>query len=142
LQAHHEQKLTAVYSLRTISDAVLMTLTNDDGPPDFSGRGGKYVCHRFTMGDLARTLNGMRLRPTGAFGDLNKNVINATGLEGKYDFTLNLGSGLSAAPGPGTADDTRTLAQALRDIGLMLEPDKVQTDYVVIDQMMKAPTQN
>jgi len=142
LKSHHEQRLTPVYSLKTINGAALLIPTNDDGPPDFSGRGGKYICHRFTLGDLARTLNAMRLRPMGAFRDLNRNVVNATGLEGKYDFTLNLGTSQSPGSAPDSPDDTRTLAQALKDIGLLLEPDRVQTDYVVIDQMLKTPTQN
>jgi uncharacterized protein (TIGR03435 family) len=94
------------------------------------------------MGDLAKTLNAVRLRPLGPFRDLNRNVINATDLEGKYDFTLNLGVGQTPGSDPSAPDDSRTLAQALKDIGLVLEPDRVQADYIVVDQMVKTPTQN
>lgn len=145
LQYHREHRPTPVYNLKTINGAALLKPANDDEqgkPPEFSGTGGKYICHRLTMDDLVKTLNAMRLRPFGPFRDLNRNVIDATGLQGKYDFTLNMGSPRSPDAVPNAPDDTRTLAQALKDIGLMLEPDRLQTDYIVVDQILKAPTQN
>ena len=145
LQYHRQQRPTPVYNLKTINGAALLTPANDGEqrkPPEFSGTGGKYTCHGLTMDDLVKTLNAMRLRPFGPFRDLNRNVINATGLSGKYDFILNMGTPHSPDSAAAAPDDSRTVAQALKDIGLTLEPDKVQTEYIVIDQMMKAPTQN
>jgi len=137
LKYHHDQRLTPVYKLKAVSGMrPPLTPAKHDAPgrpPQFSGRAGKYLCEGYTMADLATTLNGLGARQSVAELDLNRIVIDATGIEGKYDFTLNIGT---------PPDDSRTLTQALKDIGLLLEPDRVPFDYIFVDQMMKEPTQN
>jgi uncharacterized protein (TIGR03435 family) len=141
---HREQRLTPVYKLKAIRGAALPPAKDDipGRPPQFSGRGGKYLCEDCPMSTLASALNALVARqPAGAF-DLNRIVIDATGIEGKYDLTLNLGTSTGSGAGADVPDESRTIAQALKDLGLLLEPDKVQFDYIVIDRMMKEPTGN
>jgi len=85
-------------------------------------------------------------------------VIDATGLKGKYDFTLTFGSdsaggvsGVAAAPSSSpdeagiapAADPGLTIFAALeKQLGLKLEPRKVMIDVLVIDHADKTPVEN
>jgi uncharacterized protein (TIGR03435 family) len=70
---------------------------------------------------------------------MGRPVINATRLQGEYDFDLYWSSAdvsVGAEAGP-------TLLQALqRQLGLTLEPAKGQVDVLVIDHVEKIPTAN
>jgi uncharacterized protein (TIGR03435 family) len=140
LRYHREQRLMPVYRLKMIQGAAPLARSNADEPgkpPEFSGSRGYYTCRRCGMDDFAKSLTAMRRRPAGPFRDVDRNVINSTGLEGKYDFGLNLGTGRDPDSG---IDDTRSAAQALKDIGLVLVPDRIPMEYVIVDQMTKTPT--
>jgi len=83
---------------------------------------------------------------------LDRPVIDATGLAAKYDFTLTFasdsvkeGSASLTAASPGEAaaptGGGRTIFSALeRDLGLMLEKAKGVIDIFVIDHIEKTPT--
>ena len=64
-------------------------------------------------------------------------VYDATGLTGRYDFTLTFAreSMVAAAPGSGAAP---ALAQAIEaQLGLKLVPAKGPRDVIVVDSMQK-----
>ncbi len=68
-------------------------------------------------------------------------VIDATGLTGKYDFDLTW------VPGPTSAAATEdnpgpTLANVLQEIGLKLEPKKRQIAVLVVESAEKTPVEN
>jgi uncharacterized protein (TIGR03435 family) len=80
-------------------------------------------------------------------------VIDATGLKGKYDFTLTFSSdsmGESGVPasseGGGTlpaGDAGLTVFRAVEEqLGLKLEPRKIAVDLFVIDHAEKTPVEN
>jgi len=73
--------------------------------------------------------------------DLHKPVTDATGLKGKYDFTLHW---ISEGAGPSTGDDTGpTLFRALPEqLGLRLEAKKGMVEILVVDHVEKVPTEN
>jgi uncharacterized protein (TIGR03435 family) len=83
---------------------------------------------------------------------LDRPVIDATGLTAKYDFTLTFSSEsvkegsaslMAAAPGEAAepAGGGRTVFSALeRDLGLKLEKAKGMVDIFVIDHVEKTPT--
>jgi uncharacterized protein (TIGR03435 family) len=90
---------------------------------------------------------------------LNRPVLDKTGLTGKYDFTLDYNvSGLAlpppppgqpgpgpaaAAPGDTASDPGRDLAGAVQqELGLRLVASKAKLDVVVIDKVEKVPTAN
>jgi uncharacterized protein (TIGR03435 family) len=73
--------------------------------------------------------------------DLHKPVTDATGLKGKYDFTLHW---ISEGAGPSTGDGTGpTLFRALPEqLGLRLEAKKGMVEILVVDHVEKVPTEN
>jgi uncharacterized protein (TIGR03435 family) len=105
-------------------------------PGPGSGRmamAGRKTAQRFVdapMSQLAAQLAGAARRP----------VHDATGLTGKYDFTLKW---VMDWGGPPTADDSPTIFEALQEqLGLKLEPRKSMVDTLVVDHIEKIPTEN
>jgi uncharacterized protein (TIGR03435 family) len=69
-------------------------------------------------------------------------VINRTGLNGRYDFRLDL-LPYMAADGDGKADIMSALFAGFNDqLGLKLEPGREMVDLLVIDTVNKTPTEN
>jgi uncharacterized protein (TIGR03435 family) len=113
-----------------------------------------------TLADLANNLGNQVNRP----------VVDKTGLPGKYDFNLEFAfepgsggpaglpslplpppgavGGGPAGPPPGqadsqTADSAPNIFTAVREqLGLKLDPKKAPLDILVIDQVNKTPTEN
>jgi uncharacterized protein (TIGR03435 family) len=89
-----------------------------------------------TIASLVRTLSS----------NLNRHVIDRTGLEGLYDFELQYGlaqASLSAAP-PGAAapgDDGPSVFDAVRELGLKLESERGPVEHLVIDSVER-PTED
>jgi len=111
------------------------------------------TCQNMTMAQFAEKLKDI------APGYIHSPVLDATGLEGAYDFTLNFSpAGLERAPtGPGaTASgpaDTATVAsepngsvtlfEAIdKQLGLKLEEKKRPVAVLVIDHAEQKPTEN
>lgn len=94
-------------------------------------RTGRARTHQVnaSMGDLAVILSNQLGHP----------VNDATGLTGRYDFTLSWMNGVSTD----TADAGPDLATALRQqLGLQLETSKAPVEVLVIDGIDKDPTPN
>ena len=72
---------------------------------------------------------------------LHKPLTDATGLKGKYDFTLHW---IAQGAGPSTGDDTGpTIFRALPEqLGLRLESKKGMVEVLVVDHVEKVPTEN
>jgi uncharacterized protein (TIGR03435 family) len=80
---------------------------------------------------------------TGKIADsmLQKPAVNATGLQGKYDFLLSY-SWAAMQPDP-PPDAGLSLFEALeQQLGLKLESKKVPVNTLVIDRMEKTPKGN
>jgi uncharacterized protein (TIGR03435 family) len=134
-----------------------------DGFPELpatarNGRGGpmlmmmpgkaKMTCLKCSMAQLSDTLGNQLDRP----------VVDMTGLEGNYEFTLvflpefrNMPAPMMAGRGPApggpesttTTDDAPALLAAVPDqLGLKLDQKKAPIDLVVIDHLEKTPTEN
>jgi uncharacterized protein (TIGR03435 family) len=79
-------------------------------------------------------------------GQLGQPVTDATGLKGKYDFTLTFSLDTPAMPAPqegapeSDAPPIRTAVQ--EQLGLKLEAKKGAVDVFVIDHAEKTPTEN
>jgi uncharacterized protein (TIGR03435 family) len=67
-------------------------------------------------------------------------VVDETGLNGKYDLTVNLSNYLSDGTGP--PDVPSIAVRAVQDMGLKLEHRKVSMDFVTVDRAMKEPVEN
>jgi uncharacterized protein (TIGR03435 family) len=79
---------------------------------------------------------------------INRPVLDKTGLTGKYDFTLDYAPGgvpLPAPPaaGDGASDPVPDLAAAVQqELGLRLVAARAKIDVMVIDKAEKVPTSN
>jgi uncharacterized protein (TIGR03435 family) len=98
---------------------------------------------RQTVDQLAQFLSSMVGRP----------VANATGLPGKYDYSIFYiydGPGSPPMPAPGTtpanpaADPSGpTIFKAIQDqLGLKLEPKKIAVDFLTVERAEKVPVAN
>ena len=99
------------------------------------------VAQRVSMGELAQELSG----------PLNRPVIDATGLKGRYDFRVNTLPYVEAAAavngGKGDQVSPMDLAGILvtalqNELGLKLEFRKDKADILVVDHAEKTATEN
>jgi len=110
------------------------------------------TCQNVSLAQFADKLQGI------APGYLNSPVVDATGIEGTWDFTLNFSpfgfaqvvrGGRGGDPGQGVApeapepDGGLTLFEAVeKQLGLKLEPQKRMTSVLVIDHLEQKPIEN
>ena len=96
----------------------------------------EYACRNMTMDSFVQGLRGM----VGA-GLGNKPVVNNTGLEGKWDFSLRLSILMNGAPMNGA--ERITIEDAVeKQMGLKLTEIDVPTPVIVIDSVERKPTPN
>jgi len=74
--------------------------------------------------------------------EVGRPIADATGLKGKYDFTLRwIGDPLG--PSSGTDDNGPNIFRAVQEqLGLRLEARKTMVDVLVFDHIEKIPTEN
>jgi uncharacterized protein (TIGR03435 family) len=88
-----------------------------------------------SMGDLAGILSNQ----------LEKPVTDATGLKGRYEFTLSWMAAVPASPSPSApaADSGPDLFAAVQQqLGLKLEASRAPVDVLVIDRFDRDPVEN
>jgi uncharacterized protein (TIGR03435 family) len=157
LRAHKESRMGTEYSLAIDKGGPKLKESTESSnfmrgrPPATVAvrRDGAGIKGAMTMDMLARTLSRAGYGP----------VVDATGLDGKYEIDLMWvspsvpafgprGPSASAAE-PGLPDvgqastPTEDLFSALRhSIGLRLEPRKTPIDFLVVDHVERVPTEN
>ena len=160
MKAHTEDRPINAYSLVAAkpkmkkSDPAARTKWEEGALPDAkpgkntnASLGRLVTCHNVTMAQFAELL------PTIAPGYLRTDVIDATGLDGGYDFTFSFSpAGLAnlnrgpAADGNSDATDPSgavSLFEALSNqLGLKLEQQKRTFAVLVIDHIDRKPTEN
>jgi uncharacterized protein (TIGR03435 family) len=85
---------------------------------------------RTSRGSMTMAELSTRLR-----ADIHSPVIDETGLEGKYDVTIETSSGNPDEPDV-------TIFDAVAKLGLKLESRKVTVETLVVDQVLKTPISN
>jgi uncharacterized protein (TIGR03435 family) len=135
LKAHHEQREMPVYALTLAKGGPRMEPSKADpnGMPDnVGGNDNGRQARKFTnvsMADLASMLQFNVDRP----------VIDRTGLAGRYDFKLQWTVDQVDAGAPDAPPGLFTAIQ--EQIGLKLQPEKANADLLVIDAVDR-PTAN
>jgi uncharacterized protein (TIGR03435 family) len=163
LTLHHEQKEVATYSLVVARNGFKLkestadpppvdpseykppsgppkkdkdgfpVIPPDDPRPMMSAIDGPRWVQRFTrrtMEQLARYVETLVDRP----------VEDATGLKGKYDFTLKWINNRGRPPSDDTGPNIFEALEA--QLGLKLESKKAAIDILVVDHIEKTPTEN
>jgi len=141
LTLHRERKSIPVYALEIGSGGVKLQ-DSTDGASGESGCTRSYgrspeptfaaVCRGVTSTGLAQAIQ--TLSPN----YFDRPVVDATGLKGKYDLTLEWISFAESAAG----DDGPTMFAAVRRFGLKFEARHAVMDTYAIDHCEKVPTEN
>jgi len=83
-----------------------------------------------------------QLRPLVGLAVLGLRVVDKTGLDGKWDFTLSF-SATRPSPGSDDVSGELTVFDAVqKDLGLKLKEGKLATQVIVIDHLERNPTDN
>jgi uncharacterized protein (TIGR03435 family) len=166
MKYHTEQRPATAYNLVALkpkmkkADQATRTSCKNVAAPAGSPPGTRsLICQNITMDQFAERLQGMS-------PELQWPVINASEVEGTYDFTLTFsfsagmavpvrtaidggaagGAVGAAAPGVAAASDPTgaiTIFQALeKQLGMKLEPQKRPIPVYVIDHIEQKPTEN
>jgi uncharacterized protein (TIGR03435 family) len=141
LKFHKDKKELSVYVLSVSKTGQKMT--KDDSNPKglpalfFQGGLGKLNVRNALMTDFTGLMQS---------AVLDRPVLDQTGLEGRWDFTLNWtpdesqfkGMGVTVPPPTDSADAPPNLYTAIQEqIGLKLEATKAPADVMVIDHVEK-----
>ncbi len=144
LVLHHDKRELPVYALTVLKSGHKLTKndTNPNGLPGLFFRApGVFPVRNATMGDFAGTMQAVVL---------DRPVVDQTGLEGRFDFTLTWtpdetqfgGRGGQLPPPADPANAPPGLFTAIQEqLGLKLDAAKAPVDVVVIDRLEK-PTAN
>ena len=112
------------------------------GRMSFRYTGGAFVAANATVENLANFLGGFLDRP----------VVDRTGLDGAWDFTLAftpdpaLGSGMAKLAKElefsGAASHGGSIFAAIQDLGLKVEARKLPVDVLIVESARKVPVEN
>jgi uncharacterized protein (TIGR03435 family) len=127
---HRETRELQVYSLVVARGGPKLAAHSGEGEPSMSGHDGSgKISKSATNATMARPANTLG-------GELDRTVIDNTGLKGGYDFKLEW------APNPAADSVEPSLFTALQDqLGLKLESTKGPVEIIVIDSIEK-PSEN
>jgi uncharacterized protein (TIGR03435 family) len=144
LTFHREKKELSVYAITAAKTGSKLAKSQSDPnslPGLFFGRapnGMSFNVRNATLEEVASVLQG---------NVLDKPVVNQTGMNEKYDFTLTFTpdagqmasfGGPPGAPAPDTLDAAPDLFTAFQQqLGLKLESTKAPVDVLVIDKVEK-----
>lgn len=148
LVVQHEQKVIPVYALEVGKDGPKFNESTAEDSAGGSCNGGFHkICRKMSMENLAVFLTSISRMRALEWG-IDRPVVDMTGLKGVYDFTMDYGIGTARGGGPGaaappTTDGTsRSVIEAVKDLGLKLEPTKHTFDNLVVDHVERVPTEN
>ena len=142
LEVHRESKVLPVYALVPGKNGPKIQAVKAEGDSGVWNGVGKLTAKKLSMANFAESLSGQMDRP----------VVDMTGLEGVFDFTLEYtnqniqplfngdGGEGTAAPDFGSGPSIFTALQ--EQLGLKLESRKAPVEVLVIDHAEKVPTEN
>jgi uncharacterized protein (TIGR03435 family) len=139
MTVHREKRELPVYALVVGKNGTkLMKESENPGRSRTQLIGGSVAFTSITIPELVDYLSHAHL------AEMDRPVVDNTGLKGKYDFTVTLFASqeeMMAALNKGDlGSSVFTLIQ--EQLGLKLEPEKLPLDMVVVDKAEKIPTEN
>ena len=133
LESHRQQKELSGYALVKAVDEPKLKAAEGGGEGSMTGAGLVFEGHKMPLSRLADVLSSALKTP----------VRDATGLEGFYDFRMDMRPYLAQHQPGDPLDLTGIAITALREqLGLKLESRKSQFDILVVDRAEKTPTEN
>ena len=153
LAAHTEERPVPAYALVAVkpnltkADPANRTAFHERPPSD--GRDPRIVnpaitrlvtFRNVTMAQLAEDLP---IAASGYFQGVSRNVLDATGIDGAWDFTLSFsGAGVVPAEGSDPYGGISLFEAMERQLGIRLELQKRSLPVLVIDHVEQKPTDN
>ncbi|WP_263380625.1 TIGR03435 family protein [Granulicella paludicola] len=148
LKTHTEVRQGRVYALVPAKSGPKLKLSGDNPPAEYISPQGQHV----QLGTMATTGQiaghvapvAMLIRSLNSAGQLDRVVIDRTGLTGNFDYALNWKPDSPAPTTDNGADDTAlpSLLTAIQEqLGLRLEPATGPINTLVIDHIEK-PSSN
>lgn len=138
VKVHSEKKEMQIYLVTLAKGGPKFQESTTEGPPVFTrGRGGSLSAQRVSMKDVAQQLSE----------PLNRPVVDATGLKGRYDINIDISSYMAAAGGGGKGEGEMDVMSILftglqQQLGVKLEAKKDTVDILVVDHAEKLPSEN
>jgi uncharacterized protein (TIGR03435 family) len=144
ITSHREKRELSAYVLTVAKGGHKMSKSQSQGPlPGFGGRGpGRIGVNNAAMREFAEFLQSRIVE---------KPVVDETGLEGRWDFTLEwapdtapAGPGApdgAPAPAPNAEEKPHLAAAMQQQLGLHLESTKAPVEVMVLDKVSK-PSEN
>ncbi len=143
LKTHRETRNLPAYAVVVGSGGPKMSRneTNPNGPPGAGGKGlGVMVFSNTTMSDFATVMQG---------NILDRPVVDRTGLQGRFDFTLSWTpdesqyrqAGIQVPPAPADAKLPGLFTAIQEQIGLRFESVTAPVEVIVIDGVAR-PSEN
>ena len=135
---HRERKDLPVYAMVVGKNGAKLHETEHPGRSSVRMNGGGVVFTSVTVQELVDYMSRLHT------AEMDRPVIDNTGLKGRYDFNVNLfgtQEEMMAAVNKGDfGSSIFTLIQ--EQLGLKLEPQKLAVDMVVVEKAEKIPTEN
>jgi len=133
LTFHRDTKQLASLTLVVAKGGPKLRVSQEDAPGVLRPGKAAMVAQHATMAEFVSTLSGPLRTP----------VVDKTGLTGRYDFTVDLGSYFAGAKPGEQPDMTSIVMSALREqLGLNLESRKEAVEILVIDHVERNPSVN
>jgi len=139
LQSHQEDRPTSAYVLTIGKHGQQLQPASRTQPhcswTDLPSGVSRRECQNMTMSELARQLPGL-----GRIG-IDRPVVDRTGLDGAWDFHLDVklalafGGDTAARPDPAADPEGPTIFDAFDQLGLKLEARKVPLPVLVVDRI-------
>lgn len=139
LSVHWETKEEPVYALVLAKSGAKLTAAKDATGTSVSTRNGHMTAKGITMADMVKSLTRLQ--------ELGRIVIDKTGLNGRYDLTLEWTPENNSAPTPGSASQIPSssgpsIFTAIQEqLGLKLESVKGPVSTLVVDHI-EPPSEN
>jgi len=138
MKVHVEKRDLPVFAMVVSKNGAKMKDAAAPGRPAIRMNGGGVVFTSVTISDLIDLMSRAHL------AELDRPVVDDTGLTGRYDVTINLFGTqeemMSALSKGDFGSSIFTLIQ--EQLGLKLEPKKLPLQMVVIDQAERTPSGN
>jgi uncharacterized protein (TIGR03435 family) len=134
LAFHRDKKEMPVFVLLLGKGGHKLHATTEEGEGLLNtSKGAAVTAKHVSMSQYAGLLSGPLRMP----------VLDMTGLEGRYDFTVDLAPYMARDNDGRAPDMVEAIQSAFQDqLGLKLEPRKSQIEIIVVDRAEKAPTAN
>jgi uncharacterized protein (TIGR03435 family) len=133
MTSHRETRDLPLYSLVAGKNGPKLTQDND----------GLFTRTRTGCGHLAGTHVTLDVLATMLSRLLEHDVLNRTGLLGKFDFQLDWTPDAGPCPASAEAPDRPSFAAALQEqLGLKLEATKGPAEILIIDHLERRPSEN